>query len=74
MNYADEKFMHKLKIMSMIKGRLMELGKDPERIAQILMDDFDSKDPSGISKKMETVDPENVEEFNDLMKLVLEKM
>jgi hypothetical protein len=67
-------FLKKMRAMSLIKGELMKSGKDPTVIERILMTEYDSKDPKGLSKLVEQLDLDNREDIGKLMEKVYEKI
>lgn len=71
---GQEDFLRKMKLLSMIKGRLIELGKDPGIIERIMMDEFDGKTDSGISDIMKECDPDNPSDFDKLIEQVMKKV
>jgi hypothetical protein len=74
MSYSNKDYLKKLKIMSMIKGRLVEMGKEPSLIEKLLMDEYDLGDEGGISGKMNEMDPDDQKQFEELMNIVLSKI
>lgn len=65
-----ELFLKKMKGMSIIKGELMKMGKDPDIIEQILMNEYDRGEKKGISNMLTELDLDKKEDIDKLMKVV----
>lgn len=70
----DADFLRKMKAMSIIKAELMKLGKDPDVIERILMNEFDNDEQGGVSGKMKTVDLNDPAGIAEMMEEVLKKI
>ena len=69
-----ELFMRKMKGMSLIKGELMKMGKDPDIVEKLFMDEYDRGEKDGISHMITVLDLDKKEDIEKLMAKVLERI
>ena len=69
-----EIFLRKMKGMSLIKAELMKLGKDPDIIERLLMEEYDRGEEKGISYQITVLDLDNKADIDKLMSLVLSRL
>ncbi|MFO8051997.1 MAG: hypothetical protein R6V01_09935 [Thermoplasmatota archaeon] len=69
-----EDFLKKMRILSMIKGRLIDMGRDPGAIEKIMIDEFDGRQDPVISGMMDHLEPDDGEGFERLMEKVKERL
>ena len=66
--------MKKMKGMSLIKGELMKMGKDPDIVEKLFMDEYDRGEKEGISYMITILDLDKKEDIEKLMSKVKERL
>jgi hypothetical protein len=69
-----ELFMKKMKGMSLIKGELMKMGKDPDIVERLLMDEYDRGEKDGISFMITQLNLDDPADIKKLMNKVKERL
>jgi len=69
-----ELFMKKMKGMSLIKGELMKMGKDPDIVEKLFMEEYDKGEKEGISYLITILGLDKKEDIEKLMSKVRERL
>jgi len=66
--------MKKMKGMSLIKGELMKMGKDPDIVERLFMEEYDRGEKDGLSYMITVLDLDKKENVEKLMSSVRERL
>jgi len=63
-----------MKGMSLIKGELMKMGKDPDIVERLFMEEYDRGEKDGLSYMITVLDLDKKENVEKLMSSVRERL